>query len=494
MVKKQDYYSLLGIQRSASLEDIREAYFDAARRLHPDINVAPGETELFIDVQEAYEVLSNPKKRATYDATLPPDKPTAFPIEHRILFSRSNILGLDEPQLVYVLLEVSPGLEATRPTAPPLNICLVIDRSTSMQGIKMDVVKDTAIQIIRKLKEEDYFSLVTFSDRAEVVIPAERTTDPKKLEARIQMIQCSGGTEIYSGLETGYNEILRNQRNSPSNHIILLTDGRTYGDEERCRELAGRAAEKGITIRGLGIGPEWNDTFMDELTSLTGGSSMYISRPQDIQRILLKQISQMAVSFSEETHLEFFIPKETELHYAFRIAPDPSLLSQTSPIRMGSILLDGYMQVLMEFLVNSTGGKDVVTLLDGKLTVTLNYPPSKPISIPIKLTRPVRNEASKDPPAAEIVSALSKLTLYRLQEQVRLEADAGEYEQAAEHLQRLATHLLACGERGLARTALLEAEQITQRKSLSQVGQKEIKYGTRALLVSGERKAYGDLP
>jgi len=62
MAHKKDYYAILGISRNASPEEIRQAYFDAARRLHPDKNVAPGETELFIEVQEAYETLANPKK------------------------------------------------------------------------------------------------------------------------------------------------------------------------------------------------------------------------------------------------------------------------------------------------------------------------------------------------------------------------------------------------------------------------------------------------
>jgi hypothetical protein len=163
---KQDYYSLLGIKRDATMEDIRQAYFGAARVLHPDKNVAPGETELFIDVQEAYEVLSNQKKRAAYDETLPPEEVQLNPIEHRILFSRSHVLNMDEPQLVYVLIELSPRPEITQPAAPPLNICLVIDRSSSMQGLNMNVVKETANQIIGKLKDTDYFSLVTFSDRA----------------------------------------------------------------------------------------------------------------------------------------------------------------------------------------------------------------------------------------------------------------------------------------------------------------------------------------
>jgi Ca-activated chloride channel family protein len=487
MNQKRDFYSILGIERNATPEEIRQAYFDAARRLHPDKNVAPGETELFMEVQEAYETLSNPKKRAKYDATLPPEQPPQIPFEQRIIFSRANLLPLDEPQLVYVLLEFAPRTDAPPPPSPPLNLCMIIDRSTSMQGAKMDVVKATALQIIRKLKPQDYFSLVAFSDRAEVIIPAQSGADVKRLESRVQMIQCSGGTEIFSGLETGYNELLRYVRGSSSSHMILLTDGRTYGDEPKCIELARQAAERKITIRGLGIGTEWNDVFLDELASLTGGSSIYISRPEDIQRILLEQINRLSMTYADETHLEFRLPNQIELHYAFRLKPEPSLLDPSGSLRLGPIIQHGSLQVLMEFIVHEAKEHETITLLDGKIGITLAHVVPKTINFPLKLIRPVKNELDVAVPSAEIVSALSKLILYRIQEQARAEVAAGEFERAAEHMQHLATHLLAQGERGLAKTALLEAENIRQQKDFSQLGIKEIKYGTRALLTAGER-------
>ena len=63
---KLDHYTTLGVFRDASQEEIKRSYFDAAQRLHPDKNVAAGETELFLDIQQAYEILSNPKRRSMY--------------------------------------------------------------------------------------------------------------------------------------------------------------------------------------------------------------------------------------------------------------------------------------------------------------------------------------------------------------------------------------------------------------------------------------------
>ncbi len=61
-MKPPNYYSILGIPRDFNPEEIRKAYFSAARRLHPDKNFSPGDTEFFIEAKEAYEVLSNPQK------------------------------------------------------------------------------------------------------------------------------------------------------------------------------------------------------------------------------------------------------------------------------------------------------------------------------------------------------------------------------------------------------------------------------------------------
>src|SRR5580698_1273155 len=63
----RDYYKTLGIERSASADDIRKAYRRLARKYHPDVSKEADALERFKQMQEAYEVLKDPKKRAAYD-------------------------------------------------------------------------------------------------------------------------------------------------------------------------------------------------------------------------------------------------------------------------------------------------------------------------------------------------------------------------------------------------------------------------------------------
>ncbi|MCS6993472.1 MAG: DnaJ domain-containing protein [Anaerolineales bacterium] len=490
--KRPDFYAMLGLLRSATQEEIKRAYYKIAKRLHPDTNQAPGETELFLEVQQAYQVLSDPARRSAYDATLGPEEMTLPEVvEKRILLSRKEIARLPESQLLYVLVDVLPTEQQKQAlSGVPLNLCLVLDCSTSMKGERLDTVKASAVQIIRQLKPQDIFSVIAFNDRAEVIIPATRHQgNTHRLETRIQMLQTGGGTEIFKGLQAGFDEIRRYANPNTVSHIILLTDGRTYGDEPQCYELAKQSAEAGIGISGLGIGSGWNDIFLDQLVSYTGGTAMYVSQPKDIERLLNEKFANLTQIFAENVVLDFQSTPGVSVSYAFRLQPETAPLNKQSPIPLGPILRDWPLSVLMEFLIQPvSAGQDEVELINGKLEIASAALQTAFTSVPVRLTVPVKDTISPEPPPASLVQALSKLTLYRLQEKARAEVESGNYEKATQHLQKMATHLLAQGERSMAKTIMLEIENIEREKKFSESGDKQIKYGTRALLLPGERK------
>jgi len=489
-VEQQDYYTLLGIMRNASQEEIKRAYLDAAQKFHPDKNTAAGETEIFLGIQQAYETLSNLKRRAQYDATLPPEEKPILPYEHRLLYSRPNLVRLDEPQMLYLILEIEAPAQARQAPAPPLNVCLVLDRSTSMQGEKMDTVKSAAIQVLRNLRPQDILSVVAFSDRAEVIIPASYLQDRQRLEAKIQMVQPSGATEMLQGLELGAEEVVRSLDPKRINHIILLTDGHTYGDEQECLELASKLAEHGIGISGMGIGQEWNDIFLDVLSTRTGGSSAYITQPQDIKRLLLEKFNALAHTYSEDVTLELKPIEDVELTYAFRIQPDPSPIAlDQSTLHLGSILQDASTRVIFEYIIQPKAVKsNSMTFLDGSLRVSIASHPLPVPALPMRLVRPVSDSPEAQPPPPEIVQALSRLMLYRMQERARKEIERGHIDTATRQLQALASSLLTQGERSLAQTILLEVDHLKKQHTLSGEGSKKISYGTRALLFASPKK------
>ena len=479
-----DYYALLGIFRDATQEEIKRAYFEAAQRLHPDKNEAPGETEIFLDVQQAYDTLSNSEKRTKYDKTLSPEEKILSPILQRVFYSRESLVRLGETQLIYALLEWKVRKNDDEVVSPPLNICLVLDNSTSMKGQNIEMVKAAAIHLIRSLRPQDILSVVTFSDRAEILIPASLQIEPRKMEIKIRMLTPSGGTEILQGLQAGLSEVRRNLSLERVNHIVLLTDGQTYGDEEEALALADEAESAGVGISGLGVGKDWNDEFLDKLAEKTGSSSRYIAEPQEIRSFLEEKFEQLAKVFAENVMLELQIPPKVELSYIFRLQPNAAHLTFEKKIQLGMILRDQPLGLLLEFQIHpDVVLKDEAELLAG--TLKFEIPSQSSLSQPmrVRISRKVTEVASLEPPSPTLVHALANLNLYRMQETAQEEAALGKYNEASRRLQHLATHLLSHGERSMAKTVLLEAENLQKEQSFSEEGRKNMKYGTRALLL-----------
>lgn len=478
-----DYYRILGLSRDATLEEIRESYFASVRTLHPDANPEMQAREQFLIVQEAYEVLSNPGRRDGYDKTLAPPLPP--PQVHTIVdFSRKALLKSSDPQLIYVLLDISTSSQPDRSKLPPAHITLVIDRSTSMQGERMDMVKSSATQLIKHLKPQDWISVVIFSDRAEVLIPPTRATEINKFEGRISLIRTGGSTELAHGLQTGLEQLISVRGLKTIKQLILLTDGHTYGDESVCLELAEKALKEGVTINSLGIGHEWNDAFLDEVSSKTGGNALFIKSSRDLQHFFENKLNNLSLVYAKGTRFEIKMPPQVELRYAFRIQPESSPLGNKNNLVFGDLLYNTCLKVLLEFLVKDiSGDEEELDLFKGKIWLDLINGTGTRERLFLDVTLPIRGKQEFESPSTEIIDAMTQISMYRLQERASQDVKDGKIESATKHLQYLATNLLSTGNRSLAHSVLVEAENIRQSRSFSKDGDKRIKYGTRALLL-----------
>jgi Ca-activated chloride channel family protein len=274
------------------------------------------------------------------------------------------------------------------------------------------------------------------------------------------------------------------------NHLILLTDGHTYGDEQQCLALASQLSEQGIGVSSMGIGSEWNDVFLDTLSTRTGGSAVHIAEPQDIKRILLEKFNALAQTFAEEVTLEFNPQEGVELSSVFRLQPDPAPIPLNgNKIRLGAILQDTSTRVIFEYIIQPKAVKsNTLTYMDCTIKVSIS---SRPLPVPplrMRLQRPVSGSTGAGTPPLEIQQALSRLMLYRMQERARAEIEKGDIAKATRQLERLAANLLSQGERSLAQTIMLEVDSLQKQHALSEEGGKKMKYGTRALFLAPPKK------
>src|SRR5581483_4131177 len=167
-------------------------------------------------------------------------------------------------QVAYVLLETKPT-ELMAQVRMPLNFALVLDHSGSMKGAKLKNVKEAVKVVLDHLEPTDFVSVIIFDDTCQVVIPSMAANDKPGMKAAIDRIREADGTTMSLGMIQGLNELRRWNIPNAVNRMILLTDGVTYGDSERCRQLASDARANGIAIYPLGIGQDWDEALLDDI-------------------------------------------------------------------------------------------------------------------------------------------------------------------------------------------------------------------------------------
>lgn len=476
----RDLYAILGVSPDASQEEIKRAYRTLARRFHPDSGTEVASAERFQEVQDAYRTLGDPLRRHAYDrrqAEQGLKGRTALAWD--IVTSCEQLPVLSEEQMFYLLVEIRPAGGAGVQRLP-LNLCLVIDRSTSMQGDRLDYVKAATHQIIDDLEDQDILGIVAFSDRAEVLMPSRLLDDRPRAHARVSSIWASGGTEILHGLKMGLEQLRRFHRDDVVSHLILLTDGRTYGDEDECIVEARRAGLERIGISALGIGEDWNDAFLDDLAHQAGGISSYISYPQQVHSVLREQVRGLGALYARDMRLTLRFSESAWLEAAFRTAPYiERILPKEGGLDLGVLQVGMPVRVLLEVIVaGMPAGRHRLLQLELTAQVpALKRQERRVFDLDVEFVA----DPPEEPVPAAIVNTLSRLSIFRLQEQAWAALDSGEREEARRRLETVATRLLDMGEKELAHMALLEAGRVAQGGQVSEKGHKTIKYGTRSL-------------
>lgn len=395
--------------------------------------------------------------------------------------SAEEMAALEAAQLLYLLVEFRPPDKVARERLP-LNVCLVLDRSTSMRGRRLEQVKVAAAHIIRQMAPEDSLAVVTYSDRAEIVLPSQPVGNKHQLIGVIQESIASGGTEIFQGLNAGLAEIRKNPLIGHLNYLILLTDGHTYGDEALCLTAAKEAAGLGIGISAFGIGHEWNDGFLDALVAPSGGRSVFINAPDQIVSALQQRIQGLGDIYASNLRLRLDLPEDVRLKEMFKVAPFAQPLARRGgTTQLGAI--EGYspVAVLMELVVAPRpAGSELILPIKLAFDIPGQGVTNETVARSVRINFVIESEEQEPP--AQIIEAVRFLNIHRMQDQVWNDVEAGRVQSATRRMERLTSRLREAGLLELAEQTESETQRLAAIGTMSLGGRKAIKYGTRTLM------------
>ena len=262
-------------------------------------------------------------------------------------------------QLAYVLVEARPVATATQ-TRIPLNFALVLDHSGSMKGAKLRAVKDAVKLVVDHMLPTDIVSVVIFDDNVHVVVPAQPASDKEHIKGMIEGIRDGGGTAMSLGMNIGLMELKKFASPQTVNRMILLTDGVTYGDTDRCRRIADDAGAAGVGIYPLGIGADWDEDLLDNIGQRSSGMpAEFIRRPDDALAIFEQQLMNAAAVSVRNSQITLRLSSGVMPKRAVKVLPLISELSQErlsdreAVIAVGDIERTAPQAVLFELLVEN---------------------------------------------------------------------------------------------------------------------------------------------
>ncbi len=198
------------------------------------------------------------------------------------------VISAGARQRAYVKIGLSGFEWARGGNRPPLNVALVLDRSGSMEGDKLERAKDAAEMAVGFLGPKDVLSIVAYDDEASVIYPAARVGDRRRAVSAIRNIYSGGSTALFAGVSKGAREIRKALDRQRVNRVILLSDGLANVGPDSPGELADLGASllrEGISVTTIGLGLDYNEDLMARLAAASDGNHAFVREPADLARI-----------------------------------------------------------------------------------------------------------------------------------------------------------------------------------------------------------------
>ena len=210
--------------------------------------------------------------------------------------------------------------------APPRSpegtcVILIIDKSSSMEGKKIELARLAAIGVVDHLKPTDTVGVLMFDNSYQWAVPVRKAEDKALIKRLISGITPDGGTQIAPALTEAYRRAVPVQ--ATFKHIVLLTDG--ISEEGDSLTLARDALNSRVTISTVGLGQDVNRAYLEKIAQFAKGKAYFLNEPAGLEQILLKDVQEHTGTTSVEKAIKALVKHPSDLLDKVDIEQAPAL-------------------------------------------------------------------------------------------------------------------------------------------------------------------------
>lgn len=262
---------------------------------------------------------------------------------------------------VYAEVRLQADKDGRDEERAPLALAVVLDTSGSMYGDKIDQARQSVLDLIRDMRDDDQIAVVRYSDDAEVLQPLARVGDVRsELNARIRRLVAEGGTAIPRGLSSGLRA-LEDATRGRVKRVVLISDGLDSSRLEAER-LAQVSFGKGVTISALGIGLDFDESYMSSVARAGHGHYGFVKDGGALAAFLAKELGEAASTTVEDATVKVHIPHG--MHFIGATGADARVLDEDEiELKLGALYAGDERRAILHFSVRLEAGE--TASLDG---------------------------------------------------------------------------------------------------------------------------------
>lgn len=280
------------------------------------------------------------------------------------------VIEMGKKAPIYVKVSLT-GFEMKRTTRPPVNVSIVLDKSSSMSGDKIVKAKLAAIEAVKRLQKDDIVSVVAYDNGARVLVPATKISDPNLVIREIEKLQPGGSTALFAGVSKGAAEIRKFLKKETVSRVILLSDGQANqgpSTPAELGELGMSLIKEGISVSTIGLGNGYNEDLMSRLASKSDGNHLFAETPESLIAAFNNEFGDVLSVVAQEVLCKITCPEG--IRPIRVLGRDADIRGQEVSVKMNQLYSNQEKFIMLEVEVPASNSINPQTVASCSLTYT----------------------------------------------------------------------------------------------------------------------------